>query len=211
MVAAGGPEKRLAVGDVMEEEEEDGFPAPDDEVDEDVDVGDEYAEMEEEEEVMFVRTLPSAAVALAASAAPIGVSTPAAASAVELSEEQKERIARNRQLAMQRLAEREAAKAADNAAALGAGGEYAIQPTAPSPLAAACSPAPSAPSSRYGSPRYTCTKTYALWCMRPLYSVSVFCSRSLCMSVYRAREALTLVLVPGDRLVAHPLVCLPKT
>ena len=34
-------------------------------------------------------------------------------------------------------------------------------------------------------------------------------ARSVCLS--RALEALTLVLVPGDRLVAHPLVCLPKT
>jgi hypothetical protein len=56
-------------------------------------------------------------MSLAASAAHIGVSKPAAASAVELTEEQKERIARNKQLAMQRLAGREAAKAAENAAA----------------------------------------------------------------------------------------------
>ena len=88
-----------------------------------VDAGDEYAEKEEEE--VFVCALPSAAVStstaeamsLAASAAHIGVSKPAAASAVELTEEQKERIARNKQLAMQRLAGREAAKAAENAAA----------------------------------------------------------------------------------------------
>jgi hypothetical protein len=88
-----------------------------------VDVGDEYAEMEEEE--MLVRALPSAAVSastaeamsLATRTVPIGVSEPAAASAVELTEEQKERIARNKQIAMQRLAEREAAKAAENAAA----------------------------------------------------------------------------------------------
>jgi hypothetical protein len=200
VVAAGGPEKRLAVGDVMEEEEEDGFPAPDDEDVFEADVGDEYAEMEEEE-VMFVRTLPSAAesartaapaaaVALAASAAPIGVSTPAAASAVELSEEQKERIARNRQLAMQRLAEREAAKAAENAAALGGGGGDAIQPTAPSPLAAACSPAPSAPSSRYGSPRYTCIHVHALWCMRPIYSVCVLLSLALYVCLGHSRHSL---------------------
>jgi hypothetical protein len=65
-----------------------------------VDVGDEYAEMEEEE--MLVRALPSAtvsastteAMSLNDSTAPIGVSEPAAASAVELTEEQKERIAR---------------------------------------------------------------------------------------------------------------------
>jgi hypothetical protein len=65
-----------------------------------VDVGDEYAEMEEEE--MLVRALPSAAVSASTaeamslndSTAPIGVSEPAAASAVELTEEQKERIAR---------------------------------------------------------------------------------------------------------------------
>ena len=88
-----------------------------------VDAGDEYAEKEEEEG--FVCALPSAAVStstaeampLAARAAHIGVSKPAAASAVELTEEQKERIARNKQLAMQRLAGREAAKAAENAAA----------------------------------------------------------------------------------------------
>jgi hypothetical protein len=88
-----------------------------------MDVGDEYAEMEEEE--MLVRALPSAAVSastaeamsLADSTAPTGVSKPAAASAFELTEEQKERIARNKQIAMQRLAEREAAKTAENAAA----------------------------------------------------------------------------------------------
>ena len=34
-------------------------------------------------------------------------------------------------------------------------------------------------------------------------------ARSVCLS--RALEALTLVLDPGDRLVAHPRVCLPKT
>ncbi len=83
-----------------------------------VDVGDEYAEMEEEE--MLVRALPSAtvfasantaeAMSLADSTAPIGVSKPAATSAVELTEEQK-------QIAIQRLAGREAAKAAENAAA----------------------------------------------------------------------------------------------
>ncbi len=93
-----------------------------------VDVGDEYAEMEEEE--MLVRALPSATVSASTAEAmslndrnyvsndvPIGVSEPAAASAVELTEEQKERIARNKQIAMQRLAEREAAKAFENAAA----------------------------------------------------------------------------------------------
>ncbi len=56
-------------------------------------------------------------MSLATRTVPIGVSEPAAASAVELTEEQKERIARNKQIAMQRLAEREAAKAAENAAA----------------------------------------------------------------------------------------------
>jgi hypothetical protein len=171
-------------------------------VDEDVfeaDVGDEYAEMEEEEEVMFVRTLPSAAesaraaapaaaAALAASAAPIGVPTPA--SAAELSEEQKERIARNRQLAMQRLAEREAAKAAENAAALGRGGEDAIQPTAPSPLAVACSPAPSAPSSRYGSPRYTCTRTRPLLYASSLLCLCVLLSLALYVCLRHSRHSL---------------------
>jgi hypothetical protein len=75
-----------------------------------VDVGDEYAEMEEEE--MLVHALPSAAasastaeaMSLNDSTAPIGVSKPAASSAVELTEEQKERIAHNKQIAIQRLA-----------------------------------------------------------------------------------------------------------
>jgi len=201
VVAAGGPDKRLAVGDVMEVEEEDGFLAPEDEVDEDVfeaDVGDEYAEMEEEEEVMFVRTLPSAAesarnaapaAAVSLNGTPIGVSTPAAASAVELSEEQKERIARNRQLAMQRLAEREAAKAAENAAALG-GGEDAIQPTAPSPLAAVCSPAPSAPCSRYGSPRYVYTHTRPLVYASSLLCLCVLLSLALYFCLRHSRHSL---------------------
>jgi hypothetical protein len=83
-----------------------------------VDVGDEYAEMEEEE--MLVRALPSATVSASANTAeamsladstdPIGVSKSTAVSTVELTEEQK-------QIAIQRLAGREAAKAAENAAA----------------------------------------------------------------------------------------------
>ncbi len=81
-------------------------------------MGNEYAEEEEEE--MLVCALPSAAVSASASTSeamsladrtvPIGVSKPAAASAVELTEEQKESIARNKQIVILRIAGRETAE-----------------------------------------------------------------------------------------------------
>ena len=91
-VPPGPAAARAGVGDEMEEEEDDMVPDPDeyDEYAVEEDVGDEYAELDEDE---YIR--PVAAAPVVAQPAPVATAAPV------LSEEQKARIARNRELAMQ--------------------------------------------------------------------------------------------------------------
>jgi hypothetical protein len=89
--AAGAQISQLEVADGMDADEED-FPNPEDFEDEDIDVGAEYADMVEDDDLFS-----SAAPAASARPAP----APAPSAMPELSKEQQDRIERNRQAARQ--------------------------------------------------------------------------------------------------------------
>ena len=101
---------RAGVGDDMEEEDDMFVPEDFDEGGFEEDVGDEYAEMDDEDYIRPMAAPPAPAVAQSPAAATASHAPTAAAavvvagvetSAPALSDEQKARIARNKQLAMQ--------------------------------------------------------------------------------------------------------------
>ena len=151
-VGAGSEMPQSAAGEM--EEDEDTL-MPDDMEEEELDAGFEYAGMEDDED-MDGHT-PSVAAQPSVGKAPAPPSSTAAPAMKELSEEQKERIQRNKQAALLRLKERETAKALQAATS-----KDANEPATPAP---GSSPAPSAGASRRasraGSPRRSSSRAPA--------------------------------------------------
>ena len=148
-----GSEMPQSAADEMEEDEDTLM--PDDMEEEELDAGFEYAGMEDDED-MDGHT-PSVAAQPSVGKAPAPPSSTAAPAMKELSEEQKERIQRNKQAALLRLKERETAKALQAATS-----KDANEPATPAP---GSSPAPSAGASRRasraGSPRRSSSRAPA--------------------------------------------------
>ena len=151
-LGAGSEMPQSAAGEM--EEDEDTL-MPDDMEEEELDAGFEYAGMEDDED-MDSHT-PSVVAQPPVGKAPAPPSATAAPAMKELSEEQKERIERNKQAALMRLHERETAKALQAAAS-----EDAEEPATSAP---GSSPAPSAGASRRasraGSPRRSSSRAPA--------------------------------------------------
>ena len=176
--------ERPAGAEAEEDMDDDMFPVPEDFDPDDFeeDVGDQYVEMDDAE--YMVRPVAPAAAAVVAPAkdAPTITGSSGDASSVakpQLTEEQKQRIEINRQNALKRLKEREAAKAAP-----GADQSSSSQPGAISDAASLTAEKnENCPLKSSTTGRYICLSLYL--CMRNYIYLKTFASECCCEQVWK--------------------------